>query len=918
MNQNIFNDPSIRDGVSHELYWINKLSGSLPDTRFMRPSHLAVREPAKFEYLGFEVPFDSASMLFKMAKGSGLSTYMLLVSAMTVLLSACNHSERVLIGSPAYKDENWDGIDNLVPLLFNVDHSLSFKEYLVGQVKPTVVEAYANQSYPFQKLITDRFGQALSIRIIMLLENISSTCDLENMGGDIAFSFLMDQRNISCRVRYDANLYSKAQVTGGTKVYLEVLRWLLYAPQMPLRDVSLVPEDGKSAILTKFNNTERPLPSDESFAELFEEQVTRTPDSIAAISGTHFLTYRELSNAADNLAARLVSHGVGPDTVVAILSQRTLDLLVSILAVFKSGGAYLPLDPSNPHSRIKHILSESKTVHLLVDNGCGDELLNELESVAVQGCLTTIRIQDTVASNQPPCRQDSLPGALAYVIYTSGSTGTSKGAMVHNLGMLNHLYCKVDDLRLSEADSVAQTASQCFDISVWQFLAGFLVGGKVHIIPDEIAHDPLRLLSYVESNHITVVETVPSMLLGLIAALDSETGLRPPLLSLRWLIATGEALPPRLCHRWQEMYPNVGLLNAYGPTECSDDVTHFFIDESTDLVQGYVPIGRPVSNTSIYITQSHLRLLPEEIPGEILVGGAGVGRGYLHWPDRTAEVFIPDPFGRVPGARVYRSGDIGLLRNDWNIEFLGRSDFQVKIRGFRIELGEVETALRDHPAVREAIVVALQDPMNGKTLVAYLTAHDRSRISAQKLQSFLQNKLVEYMIPSAFVILDSLPLNSNGKVDRGKLPPPEAQVLRADQPYIPPRTPVEAALVEIWGRVLDVDNVGVQDNFFELGGDSIRAILVTSEAKERGIQLTPRHIFKHQTIADIAEAIEQKIDMAAGQSLSNAVDLLTPSQRSILENNSQNSTESILYTPTDFPDAQLSQKELDILIKSLS
>ncbi len=405
----------------------------------------------------------------------------------------------------------------------------------------------------------------------------------------------------------------------------------------------------------------------------------------------------------------------------------------------------------------------------------------------------------------------SGPDNLAYVIYTSGSTGLPKGVMVEQRGMLNNQLSKVPYLQLDENDVIAQTASQSFDISVWQFLAAPLFGARVDIVPNAIAHDPQGLLEHVRQQRISVLESVPSLIQGMLAqehiSLDG----------LRWMLPTGEAMPPELAQQWLLRYPQVGLVNAYGPAECSDDVAFFRVDLASTR-GSYLPIGTPTDNNRLYLLDSADELVPLGAVGELCVAGTGVGRGYVSDPLRTAQAFVPHPFGAA-GERLYRTGDLARRRSDGVLEYVGRIDHQVKIRGYRIELGEIEARLHEQPEVREA-AVGVQEGVNGKHLVGYLVATDSALSQAESLDRIKQRlraELPEYMVPLHWLWLERMPLNANGKLDRKALPALEIGQLQS-QDYLAPRNALEETLALIWAEVLKVERVGVRDNFFELGG----------------------------------------------------------------------------------------------------
>ncbi|MGH8607808.1 MAG: amino acid adenylation domain-containing protein, partial [Gammaproteobacteria bacterium] len=573
----------------------------------------------------------------------------------------------------------------------------------------------------------------------------------------------------------------------------------------------------------------------------------------AVVCGTTALSYRALKGCANRVAHALIGCGVGPEVIVAVLDERGIDLLVAILAILKAGGVYLPLDPSHPEARWLQVLRASRAPLVLVGaawrtriTGVLAQLGEPRSSVAILAELAQAQTIET----DPPRRGG--PRDLAYIIFTSGSTGVPKGAMVERQGMFNNLMTKVPALGLTATDVIAQTASQCFDISVWQFLTALLCGARVEILPDPITQDPRSLLQTLNGKGVTILESVPSM----IQAMLDAPGPVMPLPTLRWLLPTGEACPPELCRRWRERYPHVALLNAYGPAECADDVAYHRLtgDDETSV---WVPIGRPVDNMRLYILDRTLQPASIHVPGELCAAGVGVGRGYLKGPDLTAAAFIPDPFG-PPGTRLYRTGDLARYRGDGAIEFLGRVDHQVKIRGYRIELGEIETQLALHPAVK-ATVVAVHEPVAGdRQLAAYVIPRDgvsKDTVLADALRSHLRAFLPDYMVPSAFVFLDALPLTPNGKVDRKKLPEPEWAADTED--YIAPRTPTEEILAGIWSEVLGVEGVAVHDHFFELGGHSLLATQVIARiANAFAVELPLRSVFEAPTVAQLAATVD--------------------------------------------------------------
>ncbi|MDH1549377.1 MULTISPECIES: non-ribosomal peptide synthetase [Pseudomonas] len=617
-------------------------------------------------------------------------------------------------------------------------------------------------------------------------------------------------------------------------------------------ELPLLGAEEQRFLLEDCNSTERAYPLEQSYVAQFEAQVAAHPQRVVARCLEAAYDYAGLNLAANRLGHALILAGVKVDQPVALLAERGLPLLGMIVGSFKAGAGYLPLDPGLPAARLQSIIELSRTPVLVCSAACaeqGRQLLSALPAQARPQLLVWEEIQASqVASHNPGIH--SGPDNLAYVIYTSGSTGLPKGVMVEQRGMLNNQLSKVPYLGLSEQDVIAQTASQSFDISVWQFLAAPLFGATVQIVPNAIAHDPQGLLAHVQASGITVLESVPSLIQGMLAndhqALDS----------LRWMLPTGEAMPPELAAQWLQRYPQVGLVNAYGPAECSDDVAFFRVDAAS--TQGaYLPIGTPTDNNRLYLCGDDQALVPLGAVGELCVAGTGVGRGYIGDPVRTALAFIPHPYG-APGERLYRTGDLARQRPDGVLEYVGRIDHQVKIRGYRIELGEIEARLHEQAQIRDA-AVGVQEGANGKHLVGYLVAHQGIAGDAELLERIKQRlraELPEYMVPLHWGWFDSLPHNANGKLDRKALPAIDIGGQHS-QAYQAPRNELEDVLAGIWAEVLKAERVGVHDNFFELGGHSLLATQIASRVqKQLQLNVPLRAMFECSTVAELAEYVQ--------------------------------------------------------------
>jgi amino acid adenylation domain-containing protein len=511
------------------------------------------------------------------------------------------------------------------------------------------------------------------------------------------------------------------------------------------------------------------------------------------------LTYRELNRRANRLAHFLVDYGIGADDVVALLDERGLDLLTAIVAVLKAGAAYLPLDPHHPEERIAQVLQQSGCRLILTAKRCAPLLWNATPSLNGHA-PDVFLIEELLARHEPetnlPVRCG--PDNLAYVIYTSGTTGTPKGVMIEHRGMLNHLFAMIDNLQITASDRMAQTASQCFDISVWQFLVNLIVGGSVHIFGDEVARDPAQLLDALERDGITILEPVPSLLQAMVDDALYRKEARPQTRGVALAASNGRTIAAGVVPSVVQLVQKHSDAERIWSGGVSDDMTLHVIDKPPAADVLHMPIGHPIENSQVYVLDSAMKLVPVGVAGELYIGGTQVGRGYLNRPELTAEKFLPDPFSGDSGARLYKSGDKVRWMPTGVLEFLGRFDHQVKVRGFRIELGDIEAALGQHAAVRECAVLAREDSPGVQRLVGYVVVRREHSLSVAELRAFLKRKLPPYMVPSAFVMLDSMPLTGSGKIDRNALPVPDLESSEIDKGDAAPQNTQQETLLQIW------------------------------------------------------------------------------------------------------------------------
>jgi len=775
----------------------------------------------------------------------------------------------------------------------------------VAQTRRVLLEAYEHDDVPFEKLVellkpTRDPSYAPLAQVMFVFHNTPVTqlalpglqataFGTEKITAQYDLLLRMNELDggLSGQLEYNTDLFDASTATQMIGHFGTLLASIVADPDRPIAALSLVSESERSQLLSLAQATALPLPA-QCWPQLFEAQVARNPDVVAALCDDRQLTYQALNQRANRLAHWLVTQGIGPEVCVGLLAPRSLEFLVALVAILKAGGVYLPLDPSHPAKRIAQVLAESRCVLVLAAAACVPLLADSLaELPATQRppsvTLDTPAQPDAPTTNLAP--RSSLQN-LAYVLYTSGSTGAPKGAMVEYAGMHNHMRAKISDLQLGAADTVAQNGPQSFDISVWQFLAALLVGGRVLVLPTEIARDPASLLAQIVQHDVTLVQLVPSLLQALVRELDALGRDRPVLSALRWIIPTGDALPSDLCRAWLTLYPQIPLLNNYGSTECSDDNCHDSIHQlrPSDAQRAIMPIGRAIANTAAYILDPYLAPVPIGLVGEVYSGGIAVGRGYLNNPALTAERFVPNPFPdcrlqiadcRLADSsicnlqsaicnRLYKTGDLARYLPDGRIEFVGRRDARVKLHGLRIELDAITLALRQQPGVAEAVVLVREARPGEPQLVAYVVPVQGSGVRGQRsddpaseslipgLRGALKQLLPSYMVPAVIVQLDALPLTPHGKLDRRALqtqPLPEVAQSPEDDDFVAPQTLLELRLAQIWAEVLGLAAVSRTANFFDLGGDSFKAIRVV---RQFGTGLTLLDLFKYPLLRDLA------------------------------------------------------------------
>jgi amino acid adenylation domain-containing protein len=644
---------------------------------------------------------------------------------------------------------------------------------------------------------------------------------------------------LSGSVEYNTDLFDDATIVRMQRHFQTLLEGIVTDPEQRISDLPLLPVAERDQLLLEWNDTRVEYRRDEGIHQLFESQAERSPEAVAVVFEDDQLTYGELEHRANQLAHHLQALGVGPDTLVGIYMERSVEMMVGLLGVLKAGGAYVPLDPAFPQERLAFMLADSQAPVLLTQQ----RLLAVLpESEARVLCLDTDWPAIGRESEDRPVSAVK-PTDLAYVIYTSGSTGKPKGVQIPHRAGVNFLNSMGRQPGLTQQDVLLAVTTLSFDIALLELFLPIIVGAQVVIVSSEVAADGYQLQERMSTCGATVMQATPATWRLLL-----ETDW-PGSQQLK-VLCGGEGLPRELANQLLE---RVGSLwNMYGPTE----TTVWSTVHAVESGEGPILIGRPIDNTEIYILDSRLQPVPIGVPGELYIGGDGLARGYFNRSNLTAEKFIAHPFSEEPQARIYNTGDMARYLPDGTIECLGRMDHQVKIRGFRIELGEIEAVLGQHPGIEESVVIVREDVPGDKRLVGYLIANQEPVPTVGELRSFLKQKLPDYMVPSAFVELEAMPLTPNRKVDRKALPKPETDS-SLEQGYVAPRTEAEQKIAAVWQEVLNRERVGVNDDFFNLGGHSLLATQVMSRINKLfNIQLPLRRFFEATTIEALAEVID--------------------------------------------------------------
>ncbi|SHJ99133.1 non-ribosomal peptide synthase domain TIGR01720/amino acid adenylation domain-containing protein [Clostridium cavendishii DSM 21758] len=910
-----------------EHYWLREFDGEIPVLNIPTDYNRPLVQSFVGDSINFIIGKEETKRLREIARETGSTMYMVLFSLFKILLSKYSGQEDIIVGTPIAGRPHADleGIIgmfvNTLAIRSNINVENTYEDYL-RKLREKLLNAYENQDYQFEDIV-EKLNVKRDISrnplfdIMFAMQNMESsfleikelkvkpyTLESNISKFDMSMTAVEDEDEICLILEYSIKLYKKETIERIKEHFLNLVKTITINSNIKVKDIEIIDNKEKTKLLLDFNDTTSEYQINSTIQQLFEEQVKRIPNNIAVVYEDDEITYEELNKRANSLARTLIEKGVKADSIVGIMLDRSIEMIIGIMGILKAGGAYLPIDMKYPQSKIDYIIDDSK-IEVLITNGKLMSLVN------YNGELINIDDEEIFINNSNNLSETSRPENLAYVIYTSGTTGNAKGVMVEHKSVVNLVYSlnKMVYKRYPKYINVALVAAFVFDASVQQIFASLLLGKNLIIVPDDSKRDLYKLRKYYIDKSIYVSDGTPIHLAMLNVMVNDEKIKNIP---VKHFIIGGDQLKKKTVKEFFNVNGEKKCItNVYGPTECCVDTTSLLIEGSKINKMDDITIGCPITNSKVYILDKSMKLLPIGIVGEIFISGEGLARGYLNNEKLTNEKFLENPY--VPGERIYRTGDVGRWLPDGNIEFLGRIDNQVKIRGFRIELGEIETRLLEIQGIKEVIVLDKEKDDN-KYLCAYYVGEKRYTVN--EFRDILGKRLPDYMIPSYFIKLESMPLNTNGKIARKLLPNTEENII-IDSVYEAPLTKVEKKLVEIWQEVLGVKNIGINDNFFYLGGDSIKAIQTISRIKSEGYSFEVKDLFRNPNIKDLSKYVTKEAT-SINQGFIEGEVLLTPIQKQFFEMNLKNrnhwNQSVMLYSKQGFEE-ELINKIFDKIIR---
>ncbi|SEL41109.1 non-ribosomal peptide synthetase [Paenibacillus sp. OK003] len=874
-------------------YWCDLLQGYDEHTTLPKEHTITKSDEYHSENMIYTLSQELTGQIAQVASQNQVTLNTFMQTAWGMLLQIYNGSEDVVFGSVVSgRPAAIVGVERIIGLFINtipVRIQIEGKETFAAIMKRNQEQAVAShpyETYPLYEIQAETPQKQNLIDHILIFENYPVQGIMEQFGDQEETALRITNVEADEQTNYDfnliikpgesmkwmfyynANVYDRASVERIQGHLIQMLEQVVNNPHIPIQEIDLTTTQEKSQILERFNDSMADYPKDKTIHGLFEEQVERIPEHVAVVIEDQRLTYQELNGKANQLARTLQAKGIQRDQLIGIIADRSLDMVIGILAILKAGGAYVPIDPDYPEERVNYMLADSG-VHMLL-------LQSHLqERISFAGEVVCLDQPEFYHEDRSNLGITAAPTSLAYVIYTSGTTGKPKGTCIEHKNVVRLLFNSKTLFDFNGSDIWTLFHSFCFDFSVWEMYGALLYGGKLVIVPQMTAKSPEKFLRLLKDEHVTILNQTPTYFYHL---LQEELSGHAGDLKLRKVIFGGEALNPALLKNWKEKYPFIQLINMYGITETTVHVTYKEITD-IEIQAGKSNIGKPIPTLQTYILDKQQRIQPIGVQGELYVAGEGLARGYLNRPDLTAEKFVDNPW--VIQGKMYRTGDAARWLPDGNIEYLGRIDQQVKIRGYRIELGEVETALLKIDSIQEAVVIARENEDGSKQLCAYWKGN--SSLTAKKIRTALADDIPDYMIPSYFVQLEQIPLTSNGKIDRKALPSPQEYMQKGTE-YMAPQNPVEQTIISAWEAVLGVQRISISDNFFELGGDSIKCIQVSSRLLQAGYKVEMKHFFTYPTVAELSEHVTSVSTILDQGEVTGQV-MLTPIQRWFFDQN---------------------------------
>ncbi|GMQ63800.1 non-ribosomal peptide synthetase [Vallitalea maricola] len=832
-----------------------------------------------YDQVCLEINGEEYKRLCELVKESDLKLFITLTSIVTLVLHKHTMNKYIAVGIPTYPIRA-DKVPSILPVNIGIEEMDSFKTLLVN-MRNLICGAYSNNELSFDEImelfdITKETNRCPMIDVIVGLTNLHGEINIPHHKNDIGFIFHKCDNCVTLSLEYNASLYKKSTIENLKNHFKFALTTVMDNLENTIEKISLLSLNEKAKIFT-FNNTQKNFSITVSTIRLFEQQVKANPNAIAVEHRGDTLTYYQLNQESNRLARLLYDLNVEKGQYVAILEERGINFLIAMLAVLKTGAAFVPIDSMYPKDRIDYVLNNSQVSKIITSSLFIQEIDINKSQLTTIICLDnpideTLNLFIEQNHHITICKKDQymcmpndnldVPISLSdpiYMMYTSGSTGLPKGAINRHDGVLNHIYAELDMINLHGPINFLQSAPTSTDISIWQFLTGILLGGQTTIIDYHDFCSINILLSFLEHRAITIMEVVPSFMNAMIHYLSQLPIEKRRLTNLKCLIVTGEVVSVDMINSWLKLFPDIPVANAYGPTEASDDITQYMIRKPLSDNMMRVPIGKPLANLNIYIFDSKMNLLPMGVPGEIGVSGIGVGNGYWENKTLTDKAFVPNCFAKERGDIIYKTGDIGRWLPDGNIEIIGRKDDQVKIRGYRIELDEIKCRLLEYEGISEVVLIAKENEKGDKYICAYIVANSNTqntKINQQDIKKWLKDKLPIHMIPQHIIEVDKIPLLLNGKIDKKNLPEPVR-----NKKLIPPETNVQKKLISIWSSVLAIEEkyIGIDSNFFDLGGTSISTIEVKSRIKQKfSLDISIVDLFRYVSIRELATVMAQE------------------------------------------------------------